>query len=127
MGLFNHLGFTCSNGEVSKAFYDAALAPLGVKVLTTIPTPNGPVYGYGQDRPVFWFAADGLPTKNSLHVAFSAETRDQVHAFYQAALAAGGKDNGGPGLREHYAPGYYAAFVHDPDGNNIEAVTFAEG
>jgi catechol 2,3-dioxygenase-like lactoylglutathione lyase family enzyme len=125
MSLFNHIGFTVGDGQASKAFYDKALAPLGLTVLTTIPTPNGPVYGYGKDRPVFWFASDGLPTKNSLHVAFSVETRAEVQAFYDAALAAGGKDNGGPGLREHYSPGYYAAFVYDPDGNNIEAVTFA--
>lgn len=79
------------------------------------------VGGYGRDRPVFWLH-ERADTGSGRHYAFSAISRAQVDAFHAAALAAGGKDNGAPGLRPHYHPNYYGAFVLDPDGNNIEAV-----
>ena len=79
--------------------------------------------GYGDARPFFWIGAGGGP--GSAHVAFGAKDRTTVDAFYAAAIAAGGRDNGGPGLRPHYHASYYGAFVLDPDGNNIEAVTHA--
>jgi len=79
-------------------------------------------YAFGKDmKPQFWFW-EGTPKQNSLHVAFAADSREQVRSFYNAAIAAGGEDNGPPGLRLDYHPTYYAAFVRDPDGNNIEAV-----
>jgi catechol 2,3-dioxygenase-like lactoylglutathione lyase family enzyme len=84
------------------------------------------VVGYGDSRPWFWIAEqDAL--KGKFHVAFSAATRAQVDAFHAAALAAGGIDNGAPGVRPHYDPNYYGAFVLDPDGFNVEAVCRAEG
>ena len=83
------------------------------------------VVGYGRDHPVFWLteAESNVP----LHVAFSARSRAEVDAFYKAALAAGGRDNGGPGLRPEYTPTYYAAFVLDPDGTNVESVCHLPG
>ena len=102
----------------SRAFYVAALAPLGISVLME----NQGAVGFGRDRrPQFWLGpADAA--SGPLHVAFVAENRAQVRAFYEAALAAGGKDNGAPGLRPQYHANYYGAFVLDPDGNNAEAV-----
>ncbi len=82
------------------------------------------VTGYGDTRPWFWIAEDDV-TRGKLHVALKAQTRAAVDAFHQAAIAAGGRDNGAPGLRAHYHPTYYGAFVIDPDGNNIEAVCHA--
>ncbi len=79
------------------------------------------VGGYGRDHPSFWINEDG-PQKPAVHIAFAAETRADVDAFYAAAIAAGGHDNGAPGLRPQYGETYYAAFVRDLDGNNIEAV-----
>lgn len=124
--MLDHISLTASDLVRSKAFYDAALAPLGIQVLW--PTdPESIVFGYGEAgtrKPYFWLA-EGGPTTNRLHVAFTAATRDQVDAFYAAALAAGGRDNGPPGPRLQYHPGYYGAFVLDPDGLNIEAVCHA--
>ncbi|KAG7121554.1 hypothetical protein HYQ46_010821 [Verticillium longisporum] len=108
------------------AFYVAALAPLGYKVLMR-PTPNA--IGLGLEMPItdFWITAIDIPSVNALsHVAFTADTRDQVDAFYKAGLASpGAKDNGAPGVREMYHPNYYAAFLIDPVGNNIELVCHA--
>jgi catechol 2,3-dioxygenase-like lactoylglutathione lyase family enzyme len=100
----------------SKAFYDAVLAPLGLSPQMDYPEACG--FGAG-GKPVFWVVA-GEATTN-VHVAFPVADRASVDRWFEAALAAGGADNGGPGLRD-YHPNYYAAFVHDPDGNNIEAV-----
>ncbi len=86
--------------------------------------------GYGRDRPTFWIAgriAGAEPVSGPVHVAFTTGTRAEVDAFYKAALAAGGKDNGPPGIRPEYSPTYYGAFVLDPDGNNAEAVCHAPG
>lgn len=125
--MIDHSGLSVSDFERAKSFYSAALAPLGSSYLFTVPpehTSGAVVGGFGQDRPQFWIN-DGGPQSPTVHFAFSAETRAQVDAFYTAALAAGGTDNGPPGPRPHYHAHYYGAFVHDPDGNNIEAVCHA--
>lgn len=122
--MIDHITIGVSNFARSTAFYDAALAPLGVKPLYVVPKEftNGiDVVGYGDNRPWFWIAEQDV-LKGKFHVAFSAKTRDHVDAFYAAAIAAGGIDNGAPGVRPHYDPNYYGAFVLDPDGLNVEAV-----
>jgi catechol 2,3-dioxygenase-like lactoylglutathione lyase family enzyme len=121
--MLDHISVAATDLARSKAFYDAALAPLGIEVLWPS-DPEAIAYGYGEtgtQRPYFWLA-EGGETTNRLHVAFTAQSRAAVEAFYRAALAAGGRDNGPPGLRLQYHPGYYGAFVLDPDGLNIEAV-----
>jgi catechol 2,3-dioxygenase-like lactoylglutathione lyase family enzyme len=121
--MIDHISVTASNLVASKAFYDAALKPLGIEVLWPS-DPEAIAFGYGEPgsgKPYFWLA-EGGPTTNRLHVAFTAQTRAQVDAFYAAAMACGGRDNGPPGLRVEYHPGYYGAYVLDPDGLNIEAV-----
>jgi catechol 2,3-dioxygenase-like lactoylglutathione lyase family enzyme len=115
----DHIGLDVSDYNASKAFYDKALAPLGMKLMRE---PIEGLGGYGDDFPFFWIGQRGRGPDSGTHVAFRAEDRATVGAFHEAALAAGGKDNGGPGVREIYHPHYYAAFVLDPDGNNIEAV-----
>lgn len=116
--MIDHMGITVSNYETSKAFYQAVLAPLGYEVVMELE-------GWGglgaQGKPDFWLQ-QGESTQPTIHVAFRSENRSTVDAFYEAALKAGGKDNGAPGIREHYHPNYYGAFVFDPDGHNIEAV-----
>jgi len=114
----DHVSLHVSDLARSRAFYTAALAPLGIAVLME----GGGFCGFGKPgKPQFWLGA-GDAASGPLHVAFTAENRAQVREFYNAALAAGGKDNGAPGLRPHYHPNYYGAFVFDPDGNNAEAV-----
>jgi catechol 2,3-dioxygenase-like lactoylglutathione lyase family enzyme len=122
--MIDHTGIAVADFDKAKAFYDAALAPLGASLLMMVPqeyTGGVKVGGYGYDRPQFWLHEDAEPGKGR-HYAFVADKRAEVDAFYEAAMAAGGRDNGGPGLRPHYHPDYYGAFVLDPDGNNIEAV-----
>lgn len=122
--MIDHTGITVSDFEASKAFYDKAMAPLGASLLYVVPaefTGGSKVGGYGRDRPVFWLH-EATPTGPGRHYAFTARSRAEVDAFHAAAVAAGGKDNGAPGLRPHYHANYYGAFVFDPDGNNIEAV-----
>jgi catechol 2,3-dioxygenase-like lactoylglutathione lyase family enzyme len=124
--MLDHVGFAVADAERSKRFYEAALAPLGIGLIKSV-TPEqteagGTAYGFGSDgKPYFW-VGDNERVGEGTHVAFAAETRAMVDAFYEAALAAGGRDNGGPGLRPHYHPNYYGAFVFDPDGINVEAV-----
>jgi len=123
--MLDHIGLAVSNYEKSKDFYDAALTPLAIDVVMEV-TPEqsggGRHAGFGSEgKPFFWIGTGENP-KGGTHVAFTAESRAKVDAFYRAAIAAGGRDNGSPGLRPHYHPDYYAAFVLDPDGNNIEAV-----
>jgi catechol 2,3-dioxygenase-like lactoylglutathione lyase family enzyme len=115
----DHIGLDVSDYEKSKAFYEKALAPLGLKLLME-PVPG--VGGFGGDFPFFWIGARGRGPQSGTHVAFTAKDRKMVDAFHAAALEAGGRDNGGPGVREIYRPTYYGAFVLDPDGNNVEAV-----
>jgi catechol 2,3-dioxygenase-like lactoylglutathione lyase family enzyme len=122
--MLHHIGITPSDLARSLGFYDRALAPLGIRRLMAIGgSEDLPDHvGYGEDRrPYFWLGR-GEPLQGYVHVAFAAANRQDVDAFYRAALAAGGRDNGPPGLREHYHPDYYGAFVLDPDGYNIEAV-----
>lgn len=115
--IFDHLGISVRDAGRSKAFFAAALAPLGIEPLMTV---RGWV-GFGRERPQFWIGAHNEPHK-PMHVAFVADSREQVRAFHARALAAGGTDNGAPGIRELYHPDYYAAFVICPDGHNLEAV-----
>lgn len=124
--MLDHIGLTVSEFARSRAFFDAALAPLGIGVVMEVtPEQTGGAsqhLGYGSEgRPYFWIG-DGGPPTGRLHVALAAKDRAAVDAFYAAAMAAGGRDNGPPGIRAHYHPNYYGAFVLDPDGHNIEAV-----
>jgi catechol 2,3-dioxygenase-like lactoylglutathione lyase family enzyme len=124
--MLDHLGFPVADFERSKAFYARVLAPLGYRLVTSIDlsdeTGPGGYAGFGADRPQFWIGT-GKPISGRLHVAFVARERALVRQFYEAAIAAGAKDNGPPGLRPHYHANYYGAFVFDPDGHNIEAVS----
>ena len=118
--MIDHVGFDVSDYERSRAFYEKALAPLGLKLLME-PAPE--IGGFGEDgKPFFWIGARDPVPQSELHVAFAVDDRETVNAFHAAALEAGGTDNGGPGIRELYHPTYYGAFVLDPDGNNVEAV-----
>ncbi len=121
--MFDHVKFGVRDYAASKAFYVAALAPLGVVAGSEgVPTYGIEFVGNGVPS-LCLFQTDEQPAH--LHIAFMARTRAQVDAFYRAALAAGGKDNGAPGVRPNYSANYYAAFVIDPDGHNIEAVCHA--
>jgi catechol 2,3-dioxygenase-like lactoylglutathione lyase family enzyme len=128
--MIDHTGVQVSDPARSRRFYDEALAPLGYAVLREVPkefTGGTVVLGYGvRPIPDFWMIG-GTPNEPRVHVAFRADSRQQVDNFYKAALSAGGKDNGPPGPRPHYHPDYYGAFVLDPDGHNIEAVCHAPG
>lgn len=119
--MIDHMTFGVADMTRAIAFYDAALAPLGLRRLVDFRDDGVRVVGYGGGQPGFWMAEERA-TSGLLHVAFSATCRTDVDAFHAAALAAGGTDNGPPGLRPHYHVDYYAAFVRDPDGHNIEAV-----
>jgi catechol 2,3-dioxygenase-like lactoylglutathione lyase family enzyme len=122
--MIDHTGIGVADVRRSAAFYDAALGALGWRRVAQLPeNDGGDAVGYGVEYPVFWidrYHAHGVKQ----HTAFAAQSRAEVDAFHAAALATGGRDNGPPGLRssQGYPPGYYAAFVLDPDGNNMEAV-----
>ena len=123
-GLIDHMSLSVSDLTKAKAFYDHALAPLGIRMVLELPasvTGGADCAGYGHDNGDLWLSASGK-AQPAVHIAFAAASRTEVDAFYHAAIAAGGKDNGAPGLRPHYHERYYGAFVLDPDGNNIEAV-----
>ena len=126
--MIDHTGISVSNYGASKAFYIAALAPIGYELLLEIPaavTGRSDAAGFGvAPKPDFWLAS-GTPNIPPIHVAFGVASRPMVDAFYLAAIAAGGRDNGKPGIRAHYHPNYYGAFVLDRDGHNIEAVCHA--
>ena len=126
--MLDHIGLAVTDLAKSRAFYEAALEPLGVRVLEVIDEneAGGTAVVMGDSEPFFVFADNEQPGEGT-HVAFRAATRDQVDGFYQAAMAAGGKDNGAPGIRAQYHPTYYAAFVFDPDGINVEAVCHLPG
>ena len=118
--MFDHIGLNVHDYQASRRFYEQALAPLGYRVVMAMEEWRACAFG-DDEKPVFW-VAEREPYGTGTHVAFHCATRELVDRFHDAAVGAGGTDNGGPGLREHYTPTYYAAFVLDPDGNNVEAV-----
>jgi catechol 2,3-dioxygenase-like lactoylglutathione lyase family enzyme len=122
--MIDHTGVTVSDPAKSRRFYEQALAPLGYKMMMEIPvefTGGTVVLGFGvPPKPDFWMN-QGTPQVPHIHIAFHADTRAAVDAFYRAAIAAGGRDNGAPGPRPHYHKDYYGAYVLDPDGHNVEA------
>jgi catechol 2,3-dioxygenase-like lactoylglutathione lyase family enzyme len=119
--MFDHISIGVRDVAKAKAFYDAALKPLGLTCLSADETS----LGYGKDAARFWVNAAEHPVpadpKSGLHFCFTAPSRESVEAFHKAAMAHGGRDNGKPGLRKDYGPHYYAAFVHDPEGYRLEA------
>ena len=115
--MIDHTGVPITDIERAIAFYTKALAPLGYTVMMRF----GAIVGLGENKPDFWLAGEMQATEK-IHVAFRAARRSQVEEFYKAAIAAGGTDNGAPGIREMYHPDYYAAFVRCPDGHNVEVV-----
>jgi catechol 2,3-dioxygenase-like lactoylglutathione lyase family enzyme len=123
--MLDHIGLSVTDFERAKAFYHAVLKPLGLGAImeVTAEETGGDAHaGFGENDKAFFWIGTGAKPRGGTHVAFTAKTRAEVEAFYRAALAAGGRDNGAPGLRPEYHPNYYGAFVFDPDGNNIEAV-----
>jgi catechol 2,3-dioxygenase-like lactoylglutathione lyase family enzyme len=122
----DHIGLRCTDLERSLAFYRAALAALGLDIVMEVSAEQSGDrrhIGFGRDgKPSVWLTDGATATGGGLHLAVVAADRAQVDAFHRAGLAAGGRDNGAPGLRPHYHPNYYGAFLLDPDGHNIEAV-----
>ena len=127
--IIDHIGLTVSDLARAKAFYTKALAPLGIVLVAEFPasvTGGSDVLGFGKGQKGEFWLSGGPRMLPHVHVAFIASSRAMVDAFYAAALAAGGTDNGAPGVRAHYHADYYGAFVCDPDGHNIEAVCHAK-
>jgi len=126
MAIYHHLSLGVTDLERSAAFYDAALAPLGL--VRSVENPRSVCYappGFAGEAP-FAILAGGSGAPARFHLAFAAPSHEAVDRFHAAALAAGGTDEGAPGIRESYAPDYYAAFVFDPDGHRLEAVVYKE-
>jgi catechol 2,3-dioxygenase-like lactoylglutathione lyase family enzyme len=123
--MFDHVGVNVRDYAASRAFYERALAPLGYRVVMAFDEWKAAGLGAG-DAPELWIS-QREPHVTGAHLALRCDDRATVDAFHEAALDAGGLDNGAPGIREHYHPDYYAAFVHDLDGNNVEAVCHAPG
>lgn len=121
--MLDHVTYSVSNIEAAKKFYTEALAPIGYRLRHEFAHGGADIVGIGSGESAIelWFYA-GEKTVPRVHMAFRADTREQVDEFYRLALAAGGSDNGAPGIRSDYGPNYYAAFVLDPDGNNVELV-----
>jgi catechol 2,3-dioxygenase-like lactoylglutathione lyase family enzyme len=122
--MIDHVGIPVSDYAYAKAFYEKALAPLGYTMIMEVRQTEHDALaaGFGTDgKPDFWIGGEGGLNK-SVHVSIVVTKRAMVDAFHRAAIAAAGRDNGAPGLRPNYHPNYYAAFVLDPDGHNIEAV-----
>jgi catechol 2,3-dioxygenase-like lactoylglutathione lyase family enzyme len=121
--LINHVEFPVEEGDRALRFYEAALAPLGLSLVIAARTRDGRArYGLGRGGyPVIWFH-ENRTANSPIHIAFTAVDRETVDAFHSAAILNGGLDNGSPGIREHYHDTYYAAYVLDPDGNNVEVV-----
>lgn len=122
--MIDHMNLNVADFAKMEAFYERALAPLGVAPMMKFGrevTGRADVVGFGAEKPFFWLAGTER-TRPALHIAFRAGSRAEVDAFHAAALAAGGADNGKPGVREMYHPHYYGAFVIDPEGHNVEAV-----
>jgi len=127
--MIDHIGFSVSDFARAKEFYVRALAPLGYRVVMEVTAEQSGYFdsaGFGAGKPELWISSGG-GLNRPVHVALAANDRHTVDAFYAAAIAAGGEDNGPPGIREHYHPNYYAAFVRDPDGHNIEVVCQTTG
>ena len=125
--MIDHFGFAVEDYARAKAFYTKALAPLGISLVMEVEQTagQGQACGFGkQGKPEFWIGSEGK-TSPPMHVAFTTATRAEVRAFHEAALRAGARDNGAPGLRQQYHPNYYGAFVFDLDGHNVEAVCHA--
>ena len=119
--MYNHIGLKVKDLDASVRFYTAALAPLGL----VLAFADESTAGFGPEgAPALWLAGDAQLAHSLVHVAFDASTRSAVDAFHREGLKARGRDNGAPGIRADYAPNYYAAFLLDPDGNNIEAVWY---
>ncbi len=117
--MFDHCEIKVTNFPACKTFYEAALAPLGIEIKWS----DDAAAGFGQvGNPIVAFLIESGPSSTPAHIAFSAADEAAVHAFHAAGVEAGGSCNGEPGLRKHYAPNYYAAFLKDPSGNNIEAL-----
>jgi catechol 2,3-dioxygenase-like lactoylglutathione lyase family enzyme len=128
--MIDHIGVAVADFNRAKTFYETALKPLGLGVVmeVTAEETGGDAHaGFGADDKAFFWIGAGARPRGGTHVAFLARTRAEVDAFHRAAMAAGGRDNGAPGLRPHYHANYYGAFVLDPDGNNIEAVCHRQG
>lgn len=127
--MIDHVGYSVTDFEKSKKFYEKALAPLQYQLKMVVPaevTGTTAAAGFGiGDKLDFWLS-DGPSQTGSIHICFRAASRAEVDAFYTEAIKAGGRDNGKPGLRPHYHPNYYGAFVYDPDGYNVEAVFHGE-
>lgn len=123
--MIDHTGLVVTDYQKSRSFYISALAPLGITLVLEFPasvTGSVDVAGFGEAPKAEFWISPGLANVPRIHIAFRAASRAVVDAFHFAAIAAGGRDNGAPGLRPHYHPNYYGAFVLDPDGHNIEAV-----
>ena len=119
--MIDHIGFPVSDYPRAKAFYLKALAPLGYVLIMEVKQHehDAPAAGFGREgKPDFWIGGEG-GLERPVHIAILANDRATVDAFYAAAMAAGGKDNGAPGVRAHYHPNYYGAYVRDPDGNKV--------
>jgi catechol 2,3-dioxygenase-like lactoylglutathione lyase family enzyme len=122
--MIDHTGINCSDFKKSKDFYTKSLSAIGYSLLVELPVSvtGTNIAGFGEPpKPDFW-VIKGTTNNPPIHVAFRVDTRAKVDSFFKAAIAAGGRDNGQPGLRPHYHLNYYGAFVLDPDGHNIEAV-----
>lgn len=128
--MIDHLGISVPDFAASKAFYLKALAPLGISVVMNVPKEesgrSSDFTGFGADHKPFFWIGQGVASQG-MHLCFTAKTRAEVDAFYEAAIAAGARDNGPPGIREHYHPSYYGAFVIDLNGVNLEAVCHKPG
>jgi catechol 2,3-dioxygenase-like lactoylglutathione lyase family enzyme len=119
--IFDHITLAVDDFDNSKKFFSKALLPLGIEVIVEFDQAAG----LGRSgKPQFWLARQAVAQK-PMHIAFAADTRAQVTAFHAQAVAAGGTDNGAPGIRKNYHPNYFAAFVISPDGHNVEAVCHA--
>lgn len=125
MNVIDHVGLSVVDYQRSLRFYEATLAPLSITIVMQVSKEESGGYegaGFGRNgKPSLWISGGGR-TSPRVHVAFVADDRAAVNAFFEAGLAAGGVDNGAPGVRAHYHPHYYGAFLLDPDGHNIEAV-----
>jgi catechol 2,3-dioxygenase-like lactoylglutathione lyase family enzyme len=126
--MIDHVSLNVADFAAMLAFYEKALEPLGMTVMMRFGkevTGSFEVAGLGREKPFLWVAGVGK-TEPHMHLAIRADNHAEVDAFYRAAIAAGGKDNGAPGLRPHYHADYYGAFVIDPEGHNLEAVCHSE-